>query len=175
MKVHQCDELRCHKIIPFKYRYCHEHWLMHRKQWLKHRSQAQPTQEWLDARHRYYKYYNQYKRNEVADAFYQSPRWRRVRSYVQARDEYRSGVTGKVITDHDLIVDHIIPRRLCHHPLDARNLWCLSRGEHAIKTKIEQSIAEQPNGDKKLQHLSREWWQKVIKEKIGRHKNKFSF
>ncbi|MGI1726780.1 hypothetical protein [Pediococcus acidilactici] len=41
------------------------------------------------------------------------------------------------------------------------NLWLLSRKEHNIKTKLEQSM--KPN---QLRHVSKDWWIKVIKEKL---------
>lgn len=113
-----------------------------------------------------YKRYNKCKRDPVANAFYQSKQWKKVRDSVVVRDYYSSGVTGRVIPNKELIVDHIVPRRLCEDPFDESNLWCLSRGEHTIKTKLEESIASQPNGDNKLKHLSKIWWKKVLNEKI---------
>jgi 5-methylcytosine-specific restriction endonuclease McrA len=73
---------------------------------------------------------------------------------------------GNVVQDRK-IIDHIIPRRLCSHQeaLDSNNLWTLCGRCHYRKTKIEQIISKQPNGDIKLQHLNRSWWTKVLQEK----------
>ena len=73
-----------------------------------------------------------------------------------------SAISNKVINDKDLIVDHIIPMRLCDDPLNTDNLWCLSRSEHNVKTKLEQSM-----DDNQLKHIKHEWWNKVLKEKFG--------
>lgn len=80
-----------------------------------------------------------------------------------------SGASGKVLSDHDVIVDHIIPRRLVDDPLDPSNLWCLSRSEHVIKTKVEQDILVQPNKENILKHASEQWWIKAITERTDTH------
>ncbi|EPC34283.1 hypothetical protein Lpp120_1059 [Lacticaseibacillus paracasei subsp. paracasei Lpp120] len=46
-------------------------------------------------------------------------------------------------------------------------MWVLSYQTHYRKTKLEQIIAKQPNGDTKLKHLDRAWWMKVLREKRG--------
>lgn len=151
-----CEEARCHTVIPFDVRYCKVHAPLHQRF-------SKVTHE---QRKKMYKKYNAEKRDPIANAFYQSKQWRNVRDSVVARDYYSSGVTGQVIPNKELIVDHIVPRRLCEDPFDKSNLWCLSRGQHTIKTRIEESIAQQPNGDQKLKHLSKRWWKKILKEKI---------
>lgn len=117
-KVHQCGEIRCHRIIPFDQRYCSVHAKLHEHDAYRKVSRRQQ----LEA----YKTYNREHRDQTANAFYHSAQWQRVRDYVVNRDMYASGVSGITLTDHDLIVDHIVPRRLCKDPLDTDNLWCLS-------------------------------------------------
>lgn len=55
--------------------------------------------------------------------------------------------------------------------LDSSNLWTLCYKCHYLKTKLEQAIAKQTNGDNKLKHLDRQWWTKVLREKKEDKKN----
>ena len=99
-------------------------------------------------------------------AFYHSKQWKHVRDYVYARDGATCQSCGNVVTDRK-IVDHVIPLKLCKdkQALDSSNLWLLCGKCHARKTKLEQIISQQPNGDTKLKHLDRQWWTKVLREK----------
>lgn len=156
MKVHFCEQPRCHKIIPFDQQYCSVHAPLHQKfRNINHKQRL-----------KMYKKYNAEKRDPIANAFYQSKEWKSIRHSVMVRNYHSSAITGMVIPDKELIVDHVVPRRLCKNPLDVNNLWCLSRGEHTIKTRIEESIAARPNGDEKLKHLKKFWWKKIILEKL---------
>ncbi len=112
------------------------------------------------------KQYDQAQRDPEAVVFYHSSRWTKVRDAVYARDMATDQVTGEVLGDRK-VVDHIIPLRLCtaKQALDSSNLWLLSYKTHYRKTKLEQAIAKQPNGDNKLKHLDRQWWTKVLREK----------
>lgn len=112
MKVHMCQEPRCHQVIPFEQRYCSEHAK-------KHYRFANMSHE---DRLRAYKEYNAKRRDPVASAFYQSTQWHKVRNYVAARDYHTSAISGLVIPDRQLIVDHIVPRRLCKDPFNTDNL-----------------------------------------------------
>lgn len=53
--------------------------------------------------------------------------------------------------------------------LDSSNLWTLCYKCHFRKTKLEQIIAKQHNGDNKLAHLDRFWWVKVLREERGKN------
>lgn len=156
-RVHRCAQPFCQAVIGIEQRYCQQHAPEHQ------RFAQQSRQDKLQAN----KEYNQYQRDPIANAFYHSKAWQSVSAYVKARDLYADAVTERVVADGNLIVDHLVPRRLLtrQEALDPTNLWCLSRQHHNIKTRIEQSIAKQPKGDTKLKHLKREWWVKVIKEK----------
>nr|WP_240033226.1 HNH endonuclease signature motif containing protein [Lacticaseibacillus paracasei] len=112
------------------------------------------------------KQYDQTERDPVARAFYHSKQWTKVRDATYARDGATCQVCGNVVQDRK-IVDHIKPRALCspQEALDSANLWTLCYRCHYRKTKLEQIISQQPNGDNKLKHLDKQWWTKVLKEK----------
>ncbi|WP_240031043.1 HNH endonuclease [Lacticaseibacillus paracasei] len=118
------------------------------------------------------KQYDQTERDPEATAFYHSKAWRATRSATFARDGATCQVCGNVVQDRK-IVDHIVPRRLLCSPkeaLDSANLWVLCYKCHFRKTKLEQIIAKQPNGDNKLKHLDKQWWTKVLREERGKNK-----
>lgn len=151
-RVHECNERGCRRIVPLKQRYCEEHSKLH-----------QPFQNVTKRERRhYYREYNANNRDQQANNFYHSKQWTAVRNYVTHRDMYTSAVSGRVLSDHDVIVDHVVRRDLVGDPLDVNNLWLLSRSEHAIKTQLEESIMKQPHGRSKLRRISREWWVKTI-------------
>ena len=111
-------------------------------------------------------HYNHTTRDPEANAFYHSVQWQRMRDYVYSRDMGMCQVCGNAVTDRK-IVDHIHPLKVApNEKLDKNNLWVLDYRCHNIKTQLEESIKSQPNGDNKLKHIGRDWWQKAIKEKI---------
>ncbi len=150
MKVSHCNERGCRRLIPQGQRYCDEHAKLH--QWTGGNNQQSKD---------YYKQYNRITRDQEANSFYHSQPWKTIRDFVVARDMYTDQVTGRV--SDELIVDHIVPRRLlpADEQLDTSNLWSISRGTHTLKTRLEQHMS-----DNKLRHCSREWWEKVLSEKI---------
>ncbi|MHA6973958.1 HNH endonuclease [Levilactobacillus brevis] len=150
MKVSHCNERGCRELVKQGERYCSKHKALH--QWTSGNNQQ--TKD-------YYRWYNRVTRDQEANDFYHSKQWKTVRDFVVARDMYTDQVTNEV--SDELIVDHIIPRRLlsAEQQLDTVNLWSLSRGTHTIKTRMEQHMT-----DNQLKHCSREWWNKVLKEKI---------
>lgn len=112
------------------------------------------------------KQYDMNDRDPQAVKFYHSKQWEHARDYVYSRDMATDQVTGQVLGDRK-VVDHIVPMRLCKtmaDRLNPDNLWVLSYKTHYRKTKIEQIIAQQQNGDIKLRHLNRQWWTKVLRE-----------
>lgn len=145
-----CYQPGCHTLIPADKQppYCSDHEAGHEQV----HSQASN------------RHYNLYERDQQANQFYHSKQWQTVRDHVVSRDGYASAITGRVLLDKDIIVDHIVPRRLLGKlsRLDSDNLWCLSRGEHNIKTHLEESMT-----DNQLKHVSKQWWTKVIQEKIS--------
>lgn len=155
-RVHVCAEALCREVIPINDKYCNIHQQLHQP----YSNVSKVEKNELN------KTYNLYERDEEANQFYHSVKWTRVRKYVVSRDMYSSGVTSKVLDDKDAIVDHIHPRRLVENPLDTNNLWILSRKEHNIKTKLEESIAQKLNGDNILKHMTKETWIKYISERL---------
>lgn len=156
-RVHVCQEPLCRKVIPINEKYCDKHQRLH------------PMYQGISVKEKKQlnKTYNLYERDEEANKFYHSSQWTKVRNYVVSRDMYQSGVTGKVLNDKEAIVDHVHPRRLVENSLDTSNLWILSRTEHNIKTKIEESLAKKPNGDNILKHMTKETWIKYILERLN--------
>lgn len=148
IKMHHCYHAGCHELLPFEVKYCKKH------SFNKVRTSEDSKRD---------KFYNQYKRNKDANSFYHSKQWIDTRNYVVARDMYISGVSEGILNDKDIIVDHIVPLKLLSGDdrYEMSNLWLLSRKEHNIKTKLEQRM--KPN---QLRHVSKDWWIKVIKEKL---------
>lgn len=163
---HECGEQLCHVIIPINERYCPTHKQQHDDEWQRKKDEYRRSKLGQVIKAQKTKAYDQTQRDPEAIAFYHSKQWQRVRDYVYARDGATCQVCGNVVQDRK-IVDHIIPRRLCSNKeaLDSSNLWCLCGRCHYRKTKLEQIISAQPNGDNKLKHLNRDWWTKVLREK----------
>ncbi|EPD01574.1 phage-related HNH nuclease [Lacticaseibacillus paracasei subsp. paracasei Lpp125] len=167
-QVHECGEPLCHKIIPINERYCPVHQakklaeyrvkkLAYRKSKLGKAVKAQQAKQ-----------YDQTERDPEATAFYHSKAWRATRSATFARDGATCQVCGNILGKK--AIDHIVPLKLCKdkQALDSANLWTLCYKCHFRKTKLEQIIAKQPNGDNKLAHLDRFWWVKVLREERGK-------
>ncbi|TVV27040.1 HNH endonuclease [Weissella cibaria] len=97
------------------------------------------------------------------DGFYNTKQWKKISAYVKSRDGYADAINGRLWDEGDLIVDHIIPRRLLPKDkhLDTSNLWLLTRAQHNHKTSVEKKLSENV-----LKHASREWWGNVLREKL---------
>lgn len=162
---HECGEPLCHVIIPVSERYCKKHKAQHEQEWQRKKDEYRKSKLGQAIKAAKVKQYDQTKRDPEAVAFYHSKQWQSVRDAVYARDLATCQVCGNVVTNRK-IVDHIIPRRLCSvkEALDSNNLWTLCGSCHYRKTKLEQIIAKQQNGDIKLAHLNRAWWTKVLRE-----------
>lgn len=150
-KVHECTYRLCHTLIPIGDRYCNKHSYLENDR-AKYRN----------------KQYNKYYRNQEANTFYQSKAWKQMRKHVVITHNYTSQVSGRILADKDIIVDHIIPRRVDKtKELVTDNLWILSRKEHNIKTHIEDKILAKPNGKNIITHLDITWWIKAIREQLN--------
>lgn len=165
-QYHECGEPLCHHIIPINQRFCPVHQAQHDEAWQRKKDAYRKTKLAQTIKANKAKTYDKEQRDPSAVAFYHSKLWQAVRDAVYARDMAQCQVCGNVVTDRK-IVDHIIPRRLCsaQQALSSSNLWTLCYRCHYRKTKLEQSIAKQPNGNTKLAHLDRKWWTKVLREK----------
>lgn len=153
-------------IIPVDERYCPQHKEQHKQEWQRKKDEYRKSKLGQAIKASKAKQYDLNDRDPEAVAFYHSKQWEHVRDAVYSRDMATCQSCGNVITDRK-IIDHIIPRRLCssQEALDSSNLWTLCPKCHYRKTKLEQVISAQPNGDTKLKHLDRQWWTKVLREK----------
>ncbi|GEK06643.1 HNH endonuclease [Schleiferilactobacillus harbinensis] len=164
---HECGQSLCHSIIPISERYCPVHKEQHDQEWQAKKDEFRRSKLGQAIKAQKTKQYDLNERDPEAVAFYHNKQWQRVRDYVYSRDMATDQVTGQVLGNRK-VVDHIVPMRLCKtmaDKLNPDNLWVLSYKTHYRKTKIEQIISSQHNGDIKLQHLNRAWWTKILKEK----------
>ncbi|MGO3094585.1 MAG: HNH endonuclease [Lacticaseibacillus paracasei] len=157
----------CNAIVPVSERFCPVHQAQHEAEWQRKKDEYRKSKLGKVLKANKAKEYDQ-ERDPEAVAFYHSKQWKKVRDAVFARDEATCQSCGNVVTDRK-IVDHIVPRRLCspEQSLSSANLWTLCYKCHFRKTKLEQIIAKQPNGDNKLKHLDKQWWTKVLREERG--------
>ena len=111
--------------------------------------------------------YDAETRDQDATAFYHSRRWVKLSRYVKVKQGYTSEVSGMVLNDNYCQIDHVIKRSLLpvEEQYNQDNLWLISRHEHSIKTAIESKMVRDGKADV-LKHLDKEWWKKVIMEKL---------
>ncbi|MDM7539055.1 HNH endonuclease signature motif containing protein [Leuconostoc mesenteroides] len=165
MRLHRCAEIGCHELIKLGFDYCDKHYQSRMNSYRDRLKKSQELKsQTLRGQHdklEYNRNYNENVRPELGHEFYKTTQWERISRYVKQRDMYTDSVDGIVYESGDLIVDHIVPRRLLTtktEQYDISNLWLLSRARHSHKTFIEQKMS-----DNKLRHLSRDWWKKVLK------------
>lgn len=164
-QYHECGEPLCHLVIPIGQRFCPVHQKQHDDTWQRKKNEYRKTKLAQTIKANKAKAYDKEQRDPESIAFYHSNQWQTVRDYVYSRDLATCQVCGNTVTDRK-IIDHIVPRRLCtaQQALSSSNLWTLCYSCHYRKTKIEQIIAHQENGDVKLAHLDKNWWTKVLRE-----------
>ena len=165
MRTHECWYRSCHRLCEPDHDYCSIHEVQHHQEQLERLHEYHQTDQYKQYHKQWQREYNHNERDPVANAFYHSTQWTKVRDYIKRRDLMIDGSTGRALNDHDYIVDHIVPRRYCCDPYDADNLWLLSRRQHNRKTQIEQAIEAKPNGVNKLKHISRGTWKRWLNEK----------
>ena len=165
MRLHRCAEIGCHELIKLGFDYCDKHYQSRMNSYRNRLKQSQELKSQTLRGQRdkleYNRNYNENVRPELGHEFYKTTQWERISRYVKQRDMYTDSVDGIVYESGDLIVDHVVPRRLLKtsaEQYDISNLWLLSRARHSHKTFIEQKMS-----DNKLRHLSRDWWKKVLK------------
>ncbi|MCT4383807.1 HNH endonuclease [Lacticaseibacillus paracasei] len=165
-QVHECGHPLCHSVVPVNERYCAKHKAMHEAEWQAKKADYRRSKLGQAIKAQRAKQYDKKHRNSVAVAFYHSKQWQKVRDYIFARDMATCQVCGNVVQDRK-VIDHVVPLKLCKdkQALDSSNLWTLCYKCHFRKTKLEQIISQQPNGNVKLKHLDRQWWTKILKEK----------
>ncbi|MCJ1993792.1 HNH endonuclease [Lactococcus piscium] len=166
MRLHRCAEIRCRELIATKYSYCQIHYDRRLSSYLSDRAERS-LREADSMRGKYTqaeqnKEYDNTRRKELHDGFYQTKQWKKVSEYVKGRDNYTDAIDRKVWDKGDLIADHIIPRRLLDKDkqLDTENLWLLTKPHHNKKTAIENKLKPE-----QLKKVGRDWWIKVLKNK----------
>lgn len=169
MRLKHCNARGCQALVKQGVDFCptHKQADLERKQaYIKQRDKAKSTTKGRQLASAHMAHYNASVRDPQANAFYHSVQWQRMRDFIYSRDMATCQVCGNAVTDRK-IVDHIRPAKISpNEKLDKGNLWTLCYRCHNIKTNLEESIKQQPNGNNKLAHISRDWWVKAIKEKI---------
>ena len=167
MRMHRCAEIGCRELIKPGWTYCQPHYEARMKKYV-HAKQVNADRNAQTLRGQYElsqatKEYDSTRRQELHDGFYNTKQWKKISAYVKSRDGYADAVDGRLWDDGELIVDHIIPRRLLPkgEQLDTSNLWLLTRAQHNHKTSVEKKLSENV-----LKHASREWWRNVLREKL---------
>lgn len=169
MMMKHCNWGGCNKVVPKNQSFCDKHEAMNEQRKADYKAslnRRDQTDAGKQVRKDHQAYYNHVRRDPEANTFYHTKQWQSVRDYVYSRDMATCQVCGNAVTDRK-IVDHIHPLKVSNEErLSQDNLWTLCYRCHNIKTNLEESIKEQSNGVNKLKHISREWWQEAIKEKI---------
>lgn len=172
MRMRRCNWLNCNELIPYDDKYCSIHQVAHTKQrehMLKEiDDNLKGTLREAHLKRQAQQKYDEEVRDADATSFYHSKRWVRLSKYVKVKQGYISEVSGRLLSDNDCQVDHIIKRSLLSKEqwYDQDNLWLLSRQEHYIKSNIERHMIKTGKQDV-LRHLSKKWWSKVINEKLN--------
>ena len=169
MRLKHCNWRSCQRLIPMGTDFCDEHKqadLARKQNYIKQRDKVKSTTKGRQLAASHMAHYNVTTRDPQANAFYHSTQWQRMRDYVYSRDLACCQVCGNAVTNRK-IVDHIHPLKVSNEErLSQDNLWVLCYRCHNIKTQLEESIKASPNGNSKLAHISKQWWVRVIKEKI---------
>ncbi|MBM7617262.1 5-methylcytosine-specific restriction endonuclease McrA [Weissella uvarum] len=158
VRAHRCNVMGCHQLVKSGKKFCPIHEAEQAQRYADYKAKKPATRREQAMTKRY----DETKRGELHDGFYYSKQWQQVSQYVKQRDGYTGAVDGKLYDAGELIVDHIVPRRLLENRvamLDASNLWLLNRRQHNKKTGIEKKIP-----DEKLKNLDQKFWKKVLKE-----------
>ena len=146
MRLRNCSHPGCHNKVAMNVKYCQQH--------------VSDSKSPYDKQ--YQQDYNNHKRNQEANSFYQSKEWKHMRDYIVSRDMNTCRYCGESITDRK-IVDHLHPLQYApDEKLNADNLYTICYKCHQVKTMIEQQTAQSPNGSNKLRHMSYDWYQKQI-------------
>lgn len=163
MRLHRCASVGCRELIKLGYSYCDKHYQErlsnYKAQQAKQDDLMSKTLRGKHDKQLHDRKYNQEVRPELGHDFYTDKRWEKLSEAIKIQRAYTDEVTGKVHDKGEVIVDHIIPRRLCNedeaYAID--NLWVLSRATHNRKTYLESKMS-----DNQLKHVSKDWWIKVL-------------
>lgn len=158
MKLRVCSHIGCRTKLPIGVQYCDKHKAMQKAPNVSSKI--------------YNKNYNAEQRDEVANEFYHSAKWKHIRSFVYARDMGMCQITDQpILNTGRYITDHVHPISVApDEKLDSDNLWLLSTEAHNIKTMIEKQLLASPNGKNKAKHVSKEWYKKQVLSYMAKHR-----
>lgn len=171
MRVHRCNWVGCTQLVSQGDKFCElheeanqrqrEHYAQELSQNLKGTRRERHLNQQAQAK------YDADTRDQDATAFYHSRRWVKLSKYVKVKQGYTSEVSGQLLSNNDCQIDHVVPRRLLPKEqwYDQDNLWLISRREHQLKTAIEAKMIRDGKSNV-LKHLGKDWWTKVIREKL---------
>ena len=171
MRVHRCNWIGCRVLCQQGDKFCPLHEVANQRQrehYQQELSQSlKGTMREAHLNQQAQQKYDAEIRDKQATAFYHSRRWVKLSRYVKVKQGYISEVSGKVLSDNDTQLDHIIKMSLLPKEkwYDQDNLWLISRHEHSIKTAIESKMVRDGKADV-LKHLDKSWWKKVIRQKL---------
>ena len=171
MRVHRCNWVDCRELVPQGSKFCELHEVSNQRQREHYQQELsnslKGTRKLRHDNQIAQQKYDANVRDEQSTAFYHSKRWVKLSKYVKVKQGYISEVSGRLLSDNDCQVDHIIKRSLLSKEqwYDQDNLWLISRHEHSIKTAIEAKMLRDGKSNV-LKHLDKEWWKKVIREKL---------
>lgn len=162
VRLHRCAEIGCRELIKIGFSFCDKHYNKRMNDYhLERDAEKDLNSKTLRGRHDRIKY-DETIRPELGHEFYHTKQWTKISQYIKQRDMYVDAIDGRGYDTGELIVDHIVPRRLLDtkaEQYDVSNLWLLNRVHHNHKTAIENKIE-----DNKLRHLSREWWINALRD-----------
>lgn len=160
-RVKLCRKTGCTHTIPYEQSnpYCSEHAGLYK--------QARPR----PSKPRSQSYYNKFKRNKQANAFYQSKVWEHVAVETKRRAYFTCACCGHTYDRPGyLITDHIVPLRVDgSRKLDPDNLWVLCKSCHYWKTQLEEQLYQSQSLIENLDTAKR-WNRERIVSWIMAHK-----
>lgn len=171
MRMHRCNYLGCRVLVSMNDKFCDQHAEENKRDrdmaLSKYKEGIKGSLKEQHDNRQAQKKYNEETRDSTATEFYHSVRWTKIANHVRVRDSYMSGVSGKILNNGDIQVDHVIKRELLDKErwYDTENLWLLSRREHQLKTSIELKLLRE-NRQNVLRNLDKDWWIKVLKERL---------
>ena len=173
MRLKHCNWRSCRRLVPQGTDFCptHKQADLERKQaYISTKTRRESTVKGRQLKQARMSHYNATTRDLQANTFYHSTRWHKARELAFAKAMGVCECCGRAIglDGKRGYVDHIVAYKVGtkEQSLSQTNLWLLCPECHAIKTRLEEHIKEQPNGNNILKHAKRDWWVKAIKEKI---------
>lgn len=172
IKLKHCNWRGCTRLVTQGTDFCptHKQADLERKQaYISAKTKRESTTKGKQLAASHLSYYNATTRDPEANAFYHSASWHKARELAFSQAMGVCECCGRAIGIDGKrgYVDHIVAYKVGtkEQSLSQTNLWLLCPACHRAKTQLEESIKASPNGVNKLKHISREWWQKAIKER----------